>query len=199
MGYRSDFQLFFEPTIVPIDQVKFEDALREITHYGWESNSSRNWSLYDVKWYEKDTDLAKLSAFYPDAKITVEATGEDGDRDATYAFGGRVEVCGADLVFDSHALWPVSQDDNLIWIVSYSYDWEDAFATFRNLSSLEAWIRENFDLSPDLPAWSREFWSAHVDAYNAADWKSFQVLEISRYDGKVRAFTAPRAITGDAS
>lgn len=111
MGYRSDFQLFVESSIVPLDPQGLQKDLEEITGYGWDHDTwggvptGSSFSLYDVKWYEAENDMAELSLKYPDVRFSVQATGEDNGQWIIDAFGGKSDLRDGEVIFEERTLW----------------------------------------------------------------------------------------------
>lgn len=72
-----------------------------------------------------------------------------------------------------------------LYIVAFSYDWEEGFVSFTSEPKLVSWLREQFELDDEIPAWSDRFWRDLNSEYNEGDWKSCQILKVT--DGRVTA------------
>lgn len=85
MGYRSNFLI---KTKIP------KEKLYEHIRYNLYSTSDTDFdfSIYDAKWYECDSDMIQLSKEYPDELIIVRRYGEEID-DIEHMFfkNGKIE------------------------------------------------------------------------------------------------------------
>lgn len=82
-----------------------------------------------------------------------------------------------------------------LWVIAHSYDWEEGFRTYLTEQAMLNAIREDFDISEDIPdppqgqdpvrdpADATKFWDACTEAYNADAWKSYQAVKIDAETG----------------
>jgi hypothetical protein len=63
-----------------------------------------------------------------------------------------------------------------VYIVAYSYDWNEGNRLFRTIEELETWFRDEFEIG-DAPAWSEAFNKA-IENEIDGHWKSLQVLTL---------------------
>ncbi len=55
----------------------------------------------DIKWYDHDRDMKKVSEAFPDTLITLRGEGEDsGDIWTTYYLNGKMQRCKAVIAFE---------------------------------------------------------------------------------------------------
>lgn len=95
MGYYSDFSVETDGGQDVLD------ALAEKSGY----SDVRDGYLHNAKWYEVEENLAAVSDAFPGAKITIWCEGEDGERWALYALGGKVKNCRAIVTYEPNDLW----------------------------------------------------------------------------------------------
>ena len=106
MGYRSDFDLTIEKSILPVDEDAFLKFLQEVTEYKWEHWGNQSFCLSDAKWYEHEEHLKKISESFPDYHICLFITGEeDDDRHKIDALGGQIHLRSGEMVYPERTLW----------------------------------------------------------------------------------------------
>lgn len=114
MGYLSNFYIKFENLKDFSDEEK-ENILEEIVgnvdyleHY-IDDNDFYNDSkidAYDLKWYEYQDDLIRLSKLLPKLKFYVDVYGEsDGDIQRTYFYNGDCQIEKGNISFGDCLLW----------------------------------------------------------------------------------------------
>ena len=77
-----------------------------------------------------------------------------------------------------------------IFIISWSYDWEDSMEIVRTEAEVHAWIYESFDIDED----KRLDWDLVREAYNSGKWKSFQVEVYDLLTGKQTPYQFPEPV-----
>ena len=92
MGYYSYVNLNIEQSDVTMDQVA--ETVAEVSDDPdvefWKTALSGN---HEVKWYEYDEDMKKVSRQYPEALFILSGEGEeDGDRWVGYYQNGKVQM-----------------------------------------------------------------------------------------------------------
>ena len=113
MGYYTTFSM-----TVDKDGDKIEDWIashpEDIFRDVFEYMDGGNWSsLESAKWYECDTDMAELSALFPDVLFAVTGIGEDtGDVWRTWYREGKIlDKWIADIVIPEHPFSTTHLDD----------------------------------------------------------------------------------------
>lgn len=92
MGYYTDYTLTTIPEQLPAD---FDSKFKEITSYSVADIDG------NIKWYDHDEDMLKLSALYPNIFFTLEGVGEDSDdRWISYYVNGKSQDGNLHKVYD---------------------------------------------------------------------------------------------------
>ena len=97
MGYRTDFELTIHEGYVDKDQ--FINDLNEITTYPWYDDLS----LCDVKWYQHNEDMKKISEKYKNVVFKLHGNGEEGgDIWEAYYKNGKMQFCPGMVTFSQY-------------------------------------------------------------------------------------------------
>lgn len=104
MGYRSDFTLTVEASLLPIDPATFQKNLEDTTGYSWDAVETEFY-LNNAKWYEQEAELEKFAQLYPDVRISVHARGEDGAEWIYDVFAGKTHRRDCARVWEERTLW----------------------------------------------------------------------------------------------
>lgn len=106
MGYRSDFHLDIEQSILSIDGEVFKNSLKKVTGYSWEMWDDTSFSLTGAKWSDYENDIAKISDLFPDYHISMRVIGEEeDDRVIVDALAGTVHLRQGEMVYPERTLW----------------------------------------------------------------------------------------------
>lgn len=105
MGYRSDYNLSIEGSLLPVDTAQIHKSLEEIAGYKWEMWDEAELSLHDAKWYEHAEDMAKLSEAYPDVWFELHVKGEDSEEWVVDALNGLTDTRHGEMQFPPRTLW----------------------------------------------------------------------------------------------
>lgn len=96
MGYRTDFTL----TVDSGDLEEIVDKLNEISGYEFDRGFGQA-TCYEIKWYDYDEDMRKLSTMFPDVLMTLDGAGEEsGDIWRNYYKNGKCQNAYANIVYD---------------------------------------------------------------------------------------------------
>jgi hypothetical protein len=95
MGYMTNYVLDVIKGQVVYSELA--DKLEEISGYGFDSQLE----MYDVKWYDHEKDMRKLSQLYPEIVFKLSGEGEEsGDIWKMYFKNGKSQFCKAEVTFD---------------------------------------------------------------------------------------------------
>ena len=95
MGYCSDFEIKTKGKSLPED---FDKVFFETTDYDIDE-------LYDIKWYDMNTNMLHLSAIYPETKFIVTQEAEDNKFSKHYFYNGQSESVEGIVVYKDTTLW----------------------------------------------------------------------------------------------
>lgn len=94
MGYYTDYELTVSDNSL-IDTIAAE--MSEFTDYKWNSSLA----LYDVKWYNWQSDIREISSRYPNVLFTLDGAGEESaDIWRVYAKNGKIQLEKAKITFE---------------------------------------------------------------------------------------------------
>lgn len=104
MGYYSTFQgnaRRIDGKIMTDSELEvLVEQLEDISKYGLPSDFFEGGETDEIKWYDADTDLEKLSVKFPDYIFEVEQHGEDGCWRKMIACQGRSDSAAGHIVYD---------------------------------------------------------------------------------------------------
>ena len=88
MGYYTNFEIKIKQGKVDIQSL--QDTIDEISEYGFDNDGEEIWSNDEIKWYDYEEDMKKVSTLFPDIVIEVDGTGEEsGDIWKTFWKNGK--------------------------------------------------------------------------------------------------------------
>lgn len=106
MGYRSDFTISASIPGFVISMDNFAGRLSKISGYTMHANNTGTIEASEIKWYDAEEGIGKLSEENPTIRFTIHARGESGEEAMIYALGGMTERCNSlPLTFPERTLW----------------------------------------------------------------------------------------------
>lgn len=104
MGYYTRHEMELVPygeELNKNDAINIARDLNEISGYTWHAYDNGIEVDDEMKWYDHDKDMIKLSLMYPDILFKLEGEGEEqGDHWKNYYMNGKVQKTRAQITFE---------------------------------------------------------------------------------------------------